>query len=126
MNEDILNKTIGQLESYMGPARKVSSLVIEHFSRVSEFQLEAFKAYSDLSVEQLRAVSRVTDAESLQDFLNDQTRIARTVSEKLNSDASTLAGFGKDLTDELQKLTQENVAAASRAASKAARAAKAA
>ncbi len=116
MNEDILNKTTAQFETYLAPARKVSSLMIEHFAKVSEFQLEAFKAYSDLGVEQLRSVSKVTDAKGLQDFLSGQTKVAQTVSEKLNSDASTLAGFGKDLTAELQKLTQENVATVSKAA----------
>lgn len=114
--DEILNKTNAQFETYMAPARKVSSLVIEHFAKVSEFQLEAFKAYSDLSVEQLRAAAKVSDAKSLQDFLSNQSKVAKTVSDKLNEDASTLAGFGKDLTAELQKLTQENVATVSKAA----------
>ncbi len=110
MYEDILNKTGAQFENLVAPARKLNSVVLEHVAKVSEFQLEAAKAYSDISLDQLRSLTQVTDAKSLQDFVSKQTNVAKTVGEKLNQDANTLAGFGKDLTAELQKLAQENIA----------------
>ncbi|MEX0730398.1 MAG: phasin family protein [Aquisalimonadaceae bacterium] len=116
MYEEFFKNTGNQFETWVAPARKLNSLIVEHLAKVSEFQMEAARAYSDLSVEQLRAMTKINDAKSLQDFVSNQSKLVKTLSEKVSQDTNTLAGFGKDLTAELQKLAQENVAAASKAA----------
>lgn len=114
MYEDFFSNSGAQFENWTAPARKLNSLIVNHLAKVSEFQLEAAKSYTDLSVEQLRSMTSVSDPKSFQDFVSSQSKVAKTLAERVNRDASTLAGFGKDLTAELQKLAQENVAAASK------------
>lgn len=116
MYEELFSKTSAQFETWAAPARKFNNLLVDHLAKVSDYQMEAAKAYTDLSVEQLRAMTKISDAKDLQDFVSNQTKVIKTMSEKLGQDANTLAGFGKDLTAELQKLAQENVAAANKTA----------
>jgi len=120
MYEEFFNKSGFQIENFTAPARKLNSLMVEHLAKVSEFQMEAAKSYADLSVEQMRAMTEITDAKSLQDFVSNQSRVAKVLGEKVTEDVNTLTGFGKDLTAELQKLTQENVETASKVVEKAA------
>ncbi len=116
MYDDIIKQANSQLEQFIAPSRKVSGLYVDYFAKLTAYHLEAAKTYSDLSVEQLRSLSKVTDVKSLQSFVDSQTKTAKTVSEKLSQDANTLAGLSKDFGAELQKLAQENVTAFGKAA----------
>ncbi|MCC5810152.1 MAG: TIGR01841 family phasin [Ectothiorhodospiraceae bacterium] len=120
MYDDIIKQANSQLEQFIAPSRKVSGLYVDYFAKLTAYNLEAAKAYSDLSVEQLRSLSKVSDVKSLQSFVDSQTKTAKTISEKLSQDANTLAGLGKDFSAELQKVAQENVTTLSNKAAKAA------
>ncbi|MCP1675077.1 phasin family protein [Natronocella acetinitrilica] len=114
---DAMFKNFGaDFQTAFVPMQKFNALVIDQLAKVAEFQLAAAKTYSEMGVEQLRAVAGIQDAKSLQAFVESQNKVAKTLSEKLNQDVNTLAGLGKDFTAELQKLAQENVSAANKAA----------
>ncbi len=108
MYEDIINKTQAQFQDAFAPAKKFSSLLIDQIAKVTDFQVNALRSYADLSIEQLRAASKVSDQKSLQDYVSNQSKVAKTVGEKLTADANTLADFGKEFGAEVQKLAQEN------------------
>ncbi len=116
MYEDFMKQASGQFEQLFAPQRKLGGLYVDYLSKLTSYQMEAAKAYSDLGVEQLRALAKVSDAKSLQAFVDSQSKTAKALSEKMSQDASTLAGFGKDFGAELQKLAQENAAGFGKAA----------
>lgn len=120
MYEDFIKQANTQFEQLFAPQRKLGGLYVDYVAKLTNYQMEAAKAYSDLGVEQLRALAKVSDAKSLQAFVENQSKTAKTLSEKLSQDANTLAGFGKDFGAELQKLAQENVSTFGKAAGKAA------
>lgn len=114
--QDLFTKSTAQLASLTAPAKKLNALAVDNFEKLAQFQLENAKAYTDLSVEQLRAALDVNDAKSLQAFVSNQQKVAKTVGEKLTADAQTLAALGKQFATEVQKLAQENVATFANAA----------
>lgn len=92
------------------PVRKFNALVVDHLEKFAQFQIEAARSYSDLSLEQLRAALTVKDAASLKRYVDEQGKVAEALGRKFSADAETLVGLSKDFTVEVQKLAQENVA----------------
>ncbi len=109
MYEDFIKQANTQFEQLLAPQRKLGNLYVDYVAKLANHQLEAARAYSDLGMEQLRSLVKVSDAQGLQAFAEGQAKVAKTLSEKLSQDASTLAGLGKDFGTEVQKLTQESV-----------------
>ena len=110
MYQELFGKSTAQLEDLITPARKFQGLVVDHFTKLADFQLDALRSYTDLGLEQLRAVKNVDDAKSFQDYVSGQSKVAKTVGDKVTKDVNTLAALSKDFTAEIQKLVQDNVA----------------
>ena len=116
MYQELFGKSTAQLEDLIAPARKFQGLVVDHFTKLADFQLNALRSYTDLGLEQLRAVKNVDDAKSFQDYVSSQSKVAKTVGDKVTQDVNTLAALSKDFTAEVQKLAQDNVATFGQAA----------
>lgn len=110
MFDEIINKTNAQLASLTAPAKKLNSLALANFEKLAQFNLENAKAYTDLSIEQLRSALEVNDAKSLQAYVGAQQKVATSVGEKIAKDAAVLADLSKQFAAEVQKLAQEQVA----------------
>jgi len=108
MYQDIF--TNANLENLIGPARKFNALMVDNAEKVVSLQLEAARSYTDLGVKQLRDALEINDVKSFQDYVSNQTELAKTVAEKAQKDAQKLADIGQNFATEWQKLAQENVA----------------
>jgi len=111
MYQELFGKGTAQLEDLMVPARKFQGLLVDHFGKLADFQMDALRAYTDMGLEQLRAVKNIDDAKSFQDYIAGQSKVAKTLSEKLSQDVNTLTALSKDFGAEVQKLAQENTVA---------------
>ena len=107
-------------DAMVAPMQAFNSLMIDHTAKLVDFQISAMKAYGDLGIQQMRAMSGVKDVDSLQSFVQSQTDMVKTLSDKMNSDANTLVNFGKDFSEDVQKLAQSTTASKPAKASKAA------
>lgn len=114
MYQELFGKGTAQLEDLMVPARKFQGLVVDHFGKLADFQMDALRAYTDMGLEQLRAVKKIDDAKSFQDYVAGQSKVAKTLSEKLSQDVNTLTALSKNFGAEVQKLAQENSVALER------------
>ncbi|HCK82771.1 MAG TPA: hypothetical protein DIC59_15070 [Candidatus Competibacteraceae bacterium] len=68
------------------------------------FQMSALNSYLTISLNQLKAAAEITDIASLQDFCQRQTEIAKTVQQKLLSDARAISGIDGWFTAEMDDL----------------------
>jgi len=118
--DQILSTSNERFASLFAPAKKFNTLAVSNLEKLAQFHLDAAKTYADLSIEQLRAALQVTDVKSLQEFVSNQQKVAKTIGEKLSQDAATLADLNKQFAAEVQKLAQEQVAALSPLGKKAA------
>lgn len=109
MYEEMFEKANAQFGEAMAPARKFNALLLDNMEKLANFQLEAVRSYTDLSLSQLRSALEISDAQSLQAYVSNQSKVAETFGQKLAEDANTLASLSKDFGAEVQKLAQENV-----------------
>lgn len=105
--EDLFGKTNAQFASLTAPVKKFNAVALDSLEKLTQLQLEAAKSYADLGLGQLRAALNVSDAQSLQAYLNNQQQVAKVVGEKIAKDATVFGDLTKQFATEVQKLAQE-------------------
>ena len=110
MYAEMFEKTNSQMEQVLNPMRKAQGTMLDHFAKVADFQVEAMKHYSDLSIQNLRALKDVNDAQSLQAYVSKQTEVAKSLGEKVSADVSEFVKLQRGFAEEMQKLAQDGVA----------------
>ena len=108
MYEELFSRTSGQVEQMMAPARKMQGLMVDHFSRMTDFQMQRLQNYSEIGLNQLRTMQEVRNPEDFQAFVERQTEMLKSTSEKLSADFSEVAEMQRSLAEELQKLARES------------------
>ncbi|MGM0537510.1 MAG: phasin family protein [Pseudomonadota bacterium] len=99
-----------QLESmFFAPARAFAALSVDVTEKLVHAQLEATKAYSDVSLAQLRSLIEVKDAEGLKRHMESQQQVAQELTERLKSDAEKAVALQQEFVEQSQKLTESQV-----------------
>ncbi|RFA39270.1 hypothetical protein CAL65_00100 [Alkalilimnicola ehrlichii] len=80
MFQDVLDRTHAQFAELLAPARKLNGLLLDNIEKLTQFQLEAVRAYSSLGFQQLRASCDISSAQGFQEYLSNQTKVAETLS----------------------------------------------
>lgn len=111
MNYQDMFKNVN-VESLVGPVRRYNELLVDNAEKLLSMQLDAARSYTDLGIKQIRDAMEVNDVKTLQDYLSNQSEVAKTVAERAQQDARGLAELGQSFASELQGLVQENVASA--------------
>ncbi|SDL28937.1 phasin family protein [Franzmannia pantelleriensis] len=122
MSNATIDQATQQFESmFFGPARAYAALSIDYAEKLLNTQYEAVKAYSDVSMSQARAMLDIKDAEGLRTYVEGQQKVAKELSERVKGDAEKVVALNQDFVQKGQKLAEENIQTASKAASKAAK-----
>ncbi|MBD3895609.1 phasin family protein [Halomonas sp. ML-15] len=122
MSNANIDQATQQFESmFFGPARAYAALSIDYAEKLLNTQYEAVKAYSDVSMSQARAMLDIKDAEGLRTYVEGQQKVAKELSERVKGDAEKVVALNQDFVQKGQKLAEENIQTASKAASKAAK-----
>lgn len=113
MYTEMFEKTNAQVEEMMNPLRKAQNTMLDHVARIADFQVEAVKHYSELSIDNLRALKDINDPQSLQAYVTKQTDVAKSLGEKVTADMNEFVKINRGFAEEMQKLAQDGVTAAS-------------
>ncbi|MCA1770430.1 MAG: phasin family protein [Halomonas sp.] len=109
-----------QFESlFVAPARAFAALSVNYTEKLVNAQLEATKAYADVSLAQLRSFAEVKDAEGMKGYLEGQQKVAKELSERMKGDAEKVVALQQDFAQESQKLTESSVKQAQESAKQA-------
>ncbi|MCL7939268.1 phasin family protein [Halomonas sp. ATCH28] len=108
-----------QLETFFAPARAFAALSVDYTEKLVNAQLEATKAYSDVSLAQLRSLVEVKDAEGLKGYLEGQQKVAKELTERAKGDAEKVVALQQEFVQESQKLTESSVKQAQESAKEA-------
>ncbi len=109
MNYELFNAYAVLPEKVFAQMQQYAELSLANCEKLFTLQLEIAKSYSDLGIEQLRAFTEIKDAESLQEFVSRQSDVAKSVGEKIISDAKAVAELGIEINTETKKLAQESI-----------------
>ena len=110
MYEQLLAQLTEQSQKFAEPVSEITSLTVDYIEKLSQFQVNAVKSYTDLGMDQLKNAADIKDAESLQAFIQKQTEVASSVSKKIAEDAQTLAKMGEVFANDVQALAQKDLA----------------
>ncbi len=110
MYEQLLAQLTEQSQKFAEPVGEITSLTVDYIEKLSQFQVNAVKSYTDLGMDQLKNAADIKDAESLQAFIKKQTEVATSVSKKIAEDAQTLAKMGEVFANDIQALAQKDLA----------------
>jgi phasin family protein len=95
------------------PMKEFNQLAVSHFETLVALNFESAKAYADLGVAQLKAVSEVQDFDGLQSLVTRQNDVVKQMGEKLAADARAVVELSKTFNMDAQKLAKQSLSAVS-------------
>lgn len=107
-NSDFTGTFDGQLDRLIGPWQRTGALLLNHFERMADFQLQAWHRYAQLHTRQLREALQVHDDESLKEFMEARRRAAEELGRCMAEDGRTLAEIGKQFAEQAQRVAERN------------------
>ncbi|MBD3897137.1 phasin family protein [Halomonas sp. ML-15] len=111
-----------QTRGFFEPMRKLNSLMLNNMEKMTQYQLESMKRYSQLGTERLRDASEIKDAEDIREFGTRQAEIMSELSNQMLEDARAMTELSMQFKSEMEQLFGE---AAEKAAAQAEEATKA-
>lgn len=110
MYEKLLAQLSEQSQKMAQPINEITSLTVDYIEKLSQFQVNAVKAYTDLGLDQLKNMTAVKDPESLQAYITKQREMAAQMGKKIADDAKTLAQLGEVFAEDIQNLARKDLA----------------
>ncbi|MDX1304347.1 MULTISPECIES: phasin family protein [Photobacterium] len=98
-----------QTEKTLAPYVKFNKLFTKNVEDLTELQLAAVRAYSDLGLSQLKAVGEVKDLESLTAFNSQQLETLTKLSQQLMDDSNKFSAVAQTFKNDVEELVAENV-----------------
>ncbi|ABE59811.1 MULTISPECIES: phasin family protein [Chromohalobacter] len=107
MQDKMFSAFSEQTRGFFEPMRKFNGLMLDNMERMTEYQLDAMKRYSQLGVERMRAASEVKDAEGMRDFTTQQADMLNALSKQMLEDARAMADISLKFKSELEDMMAE-------------------
>ena len=112
MNKEIISTLTEQTKNVVAPVQELNRLVVENAEKLVALQIASVQSYCALGFSNVKALLEVNDAEAFQAYIGKQSELAKSVSERLAGDAKAVAELGSDFTEEVKKIGEESVKAA--------------
>ncbi|MBP5978743.1 MAG: phasin family protein [Halomonas sp.] len=101
--------TTQQFESaFVSPMRSYTLAALDYYEKMMSAQIDAARAYSDMSISQARTWLDVKDADSFKKALESQQRVAGDFMERVKGDSEKVSSIGQGFMQESQKMAEEN------------------
>jgi phasin family protein len=110
MSNDILNQFTANSGKLFAPAFKLNKLTVDTVEQLTNFELDALREFTELSLRQLKAAVEISDLESFKAFTESQNAVLKTVSEKVLRDAKAVAEIGESFRNEALHIAREGAA----------------
>lgn len=101
-------------ETVAGPARTYASLVLEHFEKLTNLQLETAKTYAETGLHQARAALEVKNPSDLQSYVEKQQQVAKELSDRIQGDVEKVTSLNQAFMQNAQKITEDSARKASK------------
>lgn len=111
MYTDMFKMFSEQAQKSLAPYTKFNTLMAKHVEQITELQVNAMKAYSELGLAQFKAASEVKDVTSLASFNSQQMATLTKLSQQLMDDSGRIQTIAKTFKDDVEELTTENLKA---------------
>ncbi|KPQ26297.1 MAG: Phasin protein [Halomonas sp. HL-48] len=101
-------KTSQQVESiFVSPMRSYTLTALDYYDQIVSAQLDAVRAYSDLSIAQARTWLDVKDADSFKKAIDSQQKTAGDLMERMKGDGEKVTAISQSFMQESQKAAED-------------------
>lgn len=107
MQDKMMDAFNTQTRQMFEPMRKVNSLMLNNMEKMTQYQLEAMKRYSQMGTDRMRSASEIDDADDLRDFAAKQAEMLNELSQQMQEDARTMGEMSMEFKTEMEKLFSE-------------------
>ncbi len=116
MQDNVMNAFTEQAKTMFGPVSKFNGLMVEGLEKMTEFQLDAVKSYSEIVLGQIKKASEIKDVDTLRTFSTSQAEVAGSINKKIIEDAKALTDMATDFKGKVESIMEEGRNTASAAA----------
>ena len=106
MNMDVIKSFTEQMQGFAAPLTRYNQLLASNIEQLTRLQLASANAYAELGLNQLQAVGKVQDAQSLAVLGTVQLESASQLSRQMLDDIQKLSALGQQFKEELAALLQ--------------------
>lgn len=111
------NQLNDQFERFLtGPTRAFMGLGVDHLEKLFNVQLEATKAYTQLSLQQVRASLAIREPKDLENYVQGQQEAVKTLGERVKGDAELVVALNREFAEKAQRLAQDSASNLGKAA----------
>ncbi|UYG00583.1 MULTISPECIES: phasin family protein [unclassified Halomonas] len=97
-----------QFESiFVSPMRSYTLAALDYYERLVGAQMDAARAYSDMSLAQARTWLDVKDADGFKRAMQSQQKTASDFMERVKGDSEKVTSIGQDFMQDSQKMAEE-------------------
>ena len=104
MQDKMMDAFNTQTRQMFEPMRKVNSLMLNNMEKMTQYQLEAMKRYSQMGTDRMRSASEIDDADDLREFAAKQAEMLNELSQQMQEDAKTIGEMSIEFKTEMEKL----------------------
>ena len=101
MNMDVIESFTEKMQGFAAPLTRYNQLLASNIEQLTRLQLASANAYAELGLNQLQAVGKVQDAQSLES--------ASQLSRQMLDDIQKLSTLGQQFKEELDALTADGI-----------------
>ena len=109
MHNNWLEEMAARYNALFAPAQRLHALTLEHMAAFADFHLSIARSYASLGFDQARALYRIHDPRSWQDYIRSQSRFVDTFEEQVSHDLDTLGAMSREFANEVQEAARSNV-----------------
>ncbi|WP_440997038.1 phasin family protein [Arhodomonas sp. SL1] len=111
-------------KTVFAPARELAAMTLDHAEKLANLQVEAGKAYTEMTFSQLRGLINVRDQKGVQSYVENQQKLVQNVSDRVKGDAEKVVALQQEFAEKAQKTVQDSMSQAAANTQKAANSAK--
>ncbi|MGM0833243.1 phasin family protein [Halomonas qinghailakensis] len=101
-------KTSQQFESVISaPMRSYTLAALDYYQQIVSAQMDAARAYSDMTIAQARTWLDVKDADSFKKAMESQQKAATDLMERMKGDSEKVTSISQSFMQESQKMAEE-------------------
>ena len=109
MNQEAINLFSEQTKKFYAPFTQFNSIMANSLEKITELQLSAVKTYAELGLDQLRSLSKIEDANSLNAFGQKQAELMSNISSQVVEDSKKMAELGNDFKAAIDELFKQSL-----------------
>ena len=101
-------KTNQQFDSvFVSPMRSYTLAALDYYEQLVSAQIDAARAYSDMTISQARTWLDVKDADSFKKAMESQQKAATDLMERMKGDSEKVTSISQSFMQESQKKAEE-------------------